>query len=84
MSAQNLKELSASYHEFTKLKLSISLPMPAPTIPVLSMELKTSMLLSSLMSFLSNVCVCVDVRNGICFSYNCEFSFQVHYRLLLM
>ncbi|CAD5187578.1 unnamed protein product [Musa acuminata subsp. malaccensis] len=41
---KNLKELSASYHEFTKLKLSISLPMPAPAIPVLSMELKTSAL----------------------------------------
>lgn len=76
MSAQNLKELPASYHEFTKLKLSISLPMPAPTIPVLSMELKTSMLLSSLMSFLSNVCVCVDVQNGICFHIIVNFLFR--------
>ncbi|KAJ8470631.1 hypothetical protein OPV22_024974 [Ensete ventricosum] len=41
---KNLKELPASYHEFTKLKLSISLPLPAPTIPVLGMEFKTSAL----------------------------------------
>ncbi|WOL19137.1 hypothetical protein Cni_G27934 [Canna indica] len=38
---KNLKELSASYNNFTKLKLPISLPVPAPTIPNLNMEFKT-------------------------------------------
>ncbi|XP_042384085.1 uncharacterized protein LOC121976138 isoform X4 [Zingiber officinale] len=37
---KNLKELPASYDDFTKLKLSVSRPLPAPAMPILRTELK--------------------------------------------
>ncbi|XP_074561653.1 uncharacterized protein LOC141817941 isoform X2 [Curcuma longa] len=37
---KNLKELPDSFDDFTKLKLSVSLPLPAPAMPILRTELK--------------------------------------------
>ncbi|XP_042378761.1 uncharacterized protein LOC121971517 isoform X2 [Zingiber officinale] len=37
---KNLKELPASYDDFTKLKLPVSRPLPAPAMPILRTELK--------------------------------------------